>query len=172
MNTTVKENFVLDKFTAVDFLIYGSNKSLLLTDISWQEYELFLQDFEERAGWRLAFDEGKLEIMPPTLNHEKYSFNFQIFVVAYCEHFDLTVEGAGSTTFRRENIGKGIEPDKCFYVQSAKKIIGKNIPAKEYPMPDVAVEIDITTESLDKLPIYAALKVKEVWIYDGKKLSF
>ena len=39
-------------------------------------------------------------------------------------------------------------------------------------MPDIAVEVDITTESLDKFPIYSALKVPELWIYDGKNLSF
>jgi Uma2 family endonuclease len=172
MNTTVKENFVLDKFTAVDFLTNGSGRTILLHDISWEEYEVFLDDFAEKPGWKLAFNGGKLEIMPPTPEHEGYSFNFQLFVVAYCDIFDLDFEGRGSTTFRSKSLDKGIEPDECFYIQSAGKIIGKKIAAKDFPMPDVAVEIDITTESLDKLPIYAALKVNEVWIYNGKKLSF
>lgn len=172
MNTTVKENFVLDKFTAVDFLTNGSGRTILLHDISWKEYEVFLEDFAEKPGWKLAFNKGKLEIMPPTPEHEDYSYNFHNFILAYCERFDITHEGRGSTTFRSEVLKKGVEPDECFYIQNAGKIIGKKIPAKDFPMPDVAVEIDITTESLDKLPIYAALQVKEVWIYDGKKLSF
>lgn len=172
MNAALTENFVLDKFTAVDFLTSGSGRTVLLNDISWKEYENFLEDFAERPGWKLAFNGGKLEIMPPTPEHEGYSFNFQLFVVAYCDIFDLNFEGRGSTTFRSKNLKKGVEPDECFYIQSAEKIIGKKIPVKEYPMPDVAVEIDITTESLDKLPIYSALQVQEVWIYDGEKLAF
>ena len=59
MNTATTENFVLDNFTAVDFLA-GSGRTILLNDISWNEYEMFLKDFEERAGWRLAYDGGRL----------------------------------------------------------------------------------------------------------------
>ncbi len=170
MNTTVTESFVLDNFTAIDFLADG--RTILLNDVSWNEYELFLQDFEERAGWRLAYDKGKLEIMPPTPEHEEYSFSFQLFVVAYCDAFDLNIEGRGSATFRRKFLEKGVEPDECYYIQSAEKIAGKRLPTKDFPVPDVAVEIDVTTESLDKFPIYAALQVPEIWIYDGKTVSF
>lgn len=173
MSATVTENFVLDKFTAVDFLTNESGTGILLTDISWKEYETYLEDFAERSGWRLAYNEGKLEIMPPTYNHEKYSYSFAEFVRAYCDKFDLNLEGAGSTTFRRELLKKGVEPDECFYIQNAEKVIGKDFTEeKEYPVPDVAVEIDITTESLDKFPIYAALKVPEIWMFDGKELTF
>jgi len=170
MNTTT-ENFVLDNFTAVDFLS-NESRTILLNGISWNEYEMFLKDFEERAGWRLAYDGGRLEIIPPTPEHEEYSFSFQLFVVAYCEAFDLDFEGRGSATFRRQFFEKGVEPDECFYIQSAKKIAGKKLPTKNFPVPDIAVEVDVTTESLDKFPIYAALEVAEVWIYDGATVSF
>ena len=72
MNAAAAENFVLDNFTAIDFLANG--RTVLLNDVSWNEYEDFLRDFEKRAGWRLAYDGGKLEIMPPTYEHEYYSF--------------------------------------------------------------------------------------------------
>ena len=170
MNAAIAENFVLDNFTAVDFLANG--RTILLNDISWNEYEMFLKDFEERAGWRLAYNRGKLEIMPPTFEHDYYSFSFHDFIRAFCDEFDITLEGAGSTTFRRQFLEKGVEPDECFYIQSAEKIIGKKYSPKEYPMPDIAVEIDVTTESLDKFPIYAALEIAEVWIYDGETVSF
>lgn len=171
MNTVTAENFVLDNFTAVDFLA-KEGRTILLNDISWAEYEMFLKDFEERAGWRLAYDGGKLEIMPPTLEHEYHSFSFHDFVRACCDEFDLELVGARSTTFRREFLEKGVEPDECYYIQNAKKMIGSKFSSKEYPVPDVAVEIDVTTESLDKFPIYAALQVPEVWIYDGETVSF
>ena len=174
MSATMTENYVLDKFTAVDFLAGESGRAILLNDISWNEYETFLDDFAERAGWRLAYDGGKLEIMPPLMEHETPSRSIEIFVRAYCEHFDLILESAGSTTYRRKLKKKGVEPDACFYVQTANKIIGKKetLDPKNYPVPDIAVEIDITHGSLDKFPIYAALEVPEVWIYDGEKVSF
>lgn len=170
MNATITENFVLDKFTAIDFLADG--RTILLNDVSWAEYEVFLQDFEQRAGWRLAYDKGKLEIMPPTYEHEYHSFSFHNFVLAYCENFDLELVGARSTTFRSEPLKKGVEPDECYYIQNAKEAVERNFSSKKYLVPDIAVEIDVTTESLDKFPIYAALQVPEVWIYDGKTVSF
>lgn len=172
MSVIATDNFVLDKFTAVNFLTNETGRRILLNDVSWKEYEMFLEDFAEKAGWRLAYDKGKLEIMPPTSEHESYSFSIHDFVRAYCEAFDLNLEGRKSTTFRRDFLKKGLEPDECYYIQSAEKIIGKQIKSKEFPVPDLAVEIDVTTDSLDKFPIYSALKVPEVWIYDGKKVSF
>jgi Uma2 family endonuclease len=172
MGVAVNENFVLDKFTAINFLINESGRRILLNDVSWKEYEMFLEDFEEKPGWRLAYDEGKLEIMPPTYEHEYFGFTFHDFVRAYCDRFDIELIGARSTTFRRELVKKGVEPDECYYIQSAEKVIGKKFNAKEYPTPDIAVEVDITTDSIDKFPIYSALKVPEVWIYDGKKVTF
>jgi Uma2 family endonuclease len=59
-----------------------------------------------------------------------------------------------------------------FLCSKAEKIAGKRLPTKDFPVPDIAVEIYITTESLDKFPIHAALKVPEVWIYDGETISF
>ena len=172
MNTTATENFVIDKFTAAELLVGQSGRRILLNDISWTDYENFLEDFEQRAGWRLTFDTGRLEIMPPTIEHKRYSVTFNDFVRLYCLFFDIELESLGSTTFRSRSLGKGVEPDECFYIQNAGKISGKERISKPYPVPDIAVEVDITTESLDKFPIYAALKVAELWIFNGKELSF
>lgn len=173
MNTTTAENFVLDNFTAVDFLT-NENRTITLDGVSWGEYEMFLEDFEERRGWRLAYDGGKLEIMPPLIGHETPAVSVSMFIRAFCDHFDLTVEFAGSTTYRRQLKEKGVEPDECFYVQSADEIIGKikSLDPKNYPAPDVAFEVDITHGSLDKFPIYVAIGVPEIWIYDGSEVSF
>jgi len=171
--TTTAENFVLNNFTAVDFLT-NENRTILLDGVSWNEYEMFLEDFEKRPGWRLAYDGGKLEIMPPLMEHETPTISADMPIRAFCEHFDLTLESAGSTTFRRELKKKGVEPDDCFYIQSADKVIGKVklLDPKNYPAPDIAFEVDITHGSLDKFPIYAALEVAEVWIYDGEAVRF
>jgi Uma2 family endonuclease len=38
------------------------------------------------------------------------------------------------------------------------------------PPPDLAIEIDITSRSIPRLPIYSALGVPEIWRFDGKKM--
>lgn len=174
MSAIATDNFVLNKATAAEFLVNGSGGAILLKDISWEEYELFLEDFAEKSGWRLAYDTGNLEIMPPTFEHEFSSFSLGYFVSAYCEEFELEFVGAGSTTFRRAILKKGVEPDECFYIQSADQLLGKAklLDPKNYPMPDVAVEIDITHGSLDKFSIYAMLGIPEIWLYDGENLTF
>lgn len=166
---------VLDNFTAISFLANGSGvytKPILLKRITWREYECFLKEFEEKAGWKLAYDNGDLEIMPPLPEHEQPKDNFYYFVYEYCRHFDLPLETRGSMTFRGRKKVKGVEPDFCFYVQSHEKVAGLTIKPENYPIPDVAVEIDVTHGSLDKFKIYAALGVSELWVYSGKKVVF
>jgi len=66
----------------------------------------------------------------------------------------------------------GFEPDTCFYIQSAQRIHGKDeIDLAVDPPPDLVIEIDITHPSLDKLPIYAAIGVPEIWRYDGHTVT-
>ena len=75
-------------------------------------------------------------------------------------------------TFRREDLGRGFEPDSCFYVQNEENVSGKaHIDLASDPPPDLVVEVDITSPSLDKLPIYAQIGVPEVWRYDGGRLE-
>jgi Uma2 family endonuclease len=69
-------------------------------------------------------------------------------------------------------VTKGFEPDECFYIQHAELIQGKKkIDLTEDPPPDLVIEIDITSPSLSKFPIFAALGIPEVWRYDGTKVS-
>ena len=170
MSAVVSE---LQNVSIVDFLKNGNGRTVLLTGISWTEYEDFLRAFWEKTNLSLAYDNGKLEIMPKSPKHEEFSRLLSKFVFIYSEVFGLTVEERGSATFKRTRFQKGVEPDECFYIQNADSIIGlDNWELKGFPAPDVAVEVDLPTDSLDKFPIYAALEVGEIWIYDGEIISF
>jgi Uma2 family endonuclease len=88
------------------------------------------------------------------------------------EELDVPRLAFGSVTLRRELKSKGLEPDDCFYIQSQPLIAGKKrFDLSKDPPPDLAIEIDITSRSIPRLPIYAALGVPEIWRYDGKKLQ-
>jgi Uma2 family endonuclease len=85
----------------------------------------------------------------------------------------IKIKSAGSTTLKRKPITKGIEPDNCYYIQNEPLIRGKQeLDLTTDPAPDLAVEIDITSSSVNKLNIYAALDVAELWRYDGEVLKF
>ena len=66
-------------------------------------------------------------------------------------------------------MGRGLEPDECFYIRNQAAVKGKKrLDSTQDPPPDLVIEIDITSSSRDRLTAYAALGVPEIWRYDGK----
>jgi Uma2 family endonuclease len=157
-----------DYLEAIEHLPDGA--MLRLEDISWDEYEQLLDQLAEWRGMRVSYDRGRVEIMSPSFQHEKFIAFISGVGRVLAEEMDLTVEAAGATTYKQESLLKGSEGDESFYVQNATAIIGKRqIDLDIDPPPDVVVEVDITNESLSKFPIYAAFLVPEIWRYDGKQ---
>lgn len=158
-----------DYLEAIEHLPQGA--MLRLERITWNEYEQLLEEIDEHPGMRVSYNEGRVEIMSPTHEHEMYKDFCTSLARILSEELSVPVETAGSTTYKREQLMKGAEPDGSFYVQNARAIIGigkRNIDLSIDPPPDVVVEIDITSESLGKFPIYAAFGVPEIWRYDGE----
>lgn len=150
-----------------------SGALLRLQDVSWDEYEYLLTQMEAHSGHRLTYDRGRLTIMSPRHDHEHYKEFVLRLVHVLAEETGSPLETGGSTTFKNKALAQGVEPDTCFYVQSAARIIGNLTPdLKTDPPPDVVVEVDTTNFSLDKFHIYAALGVPEIWRYDGKEARF
>jgi Uma2 family endonuclease len=146
-------------------------QKVILEGISWETYEMLLADNDNRRVPRLAYDRGVLEAMSPSIEHERVARNIAVVVTVVAEEMGVDVFDAGSTTFRREDLKRGFEPDGCFYVQNERRIRGKQrIDLTVDPPPDLVIEVDITSPSLDKLPIYAQIGVPEVWRHDGEKL--
>lgn len=149
-----------------------SDQRLILHGISWATYERLLADYQDSHAAHLAYDQGVLEIMVLSLEHERLKHTLATLVEVLAEEMGIDVDGVGSTTFHREDLAKGFEPDACFYIQRAEQVAGKKrIDLTEDPPPDLVIEIDITSPSLDKFPIYAQIGVPEVWRYEGQTLS-
>jgi Uma2 family endonuclease len=143
---------------------------IVLENITWDVYERLLDAHRDRSVPRFTYDRGSLEIMSPSPEHERLKHVVALFVEVVAEELSINVEGFGSTTFRREDLQRGFEPDACFYVQSAGRIRGKTeLDLTVDPPPDVVIEIDLTSPSLAKFPIFAQLGVPEVWRYDGRR---
>ncbi|ODH01861.1 hypothetical protein A4S05_26740 [Nostoc sp. KVJ20] len=145
----------------------------VLHNISWETFEALLRDTGEDRGSRFAYDCGVLEIMTPLFEHENPKSNFGNFIIALAEELGIELRSAGSTTLKRKILNRGIEPDTCYYIQNELAIRGKQtLDLENDPPPDLAVEIDITSSSVNKLGIYSALGVTELWRYDGQDLKF
>ena len=134
------------------------------------DYESWLEDVSGRPSLRVSYDCGRLEIMSPLPEHEEYARFIESLVRILSEELDLKVQSYGSATWKRQKLARGAEPDGCYYVRNAGRVIGKRrFDLDSDPPPDLVVEIDVTNESLSKFPIYAALSVPEIWRYDGSK---
>lgn len=137
-----------------------------LSGISWQTYERLLAELSDRR-LRLTYYRGNLEIMAPSPEHEFYKTIMGRFVETLAEELEVKIYPLGSTTFKRPELS-GAEPDECFYIQNRQLVQGKKrLDLNEDPPPDLVVEIDITSSSENRLPVYADLGVMEVWRYNG-----
>ncbi|HEV8604932.1 MAG TPA: Uma2 family endonuclease [Tepidisphaeraceae bacterium] len=142
----------------------------VLDNVSWDFYERLLKEIGNRPI-RVTFDNGMLEIMAPLSEHEipRGFLGWMIKTLALLTNRPMI--SGGSTTFRRREKQKGLEPDDCFFFESSPKMQRvKRWNPKVHPPPDLAVEIDIFSRSIDREPIYVALGVRELWRYDGQNL--
>ncbi len=145
--------------------------TLILTDVPWEEYEQLLADLGDKYSARITYDNGRLEAMSPSSKHENFTRMIERLAHVIAEEADATLESLGSTTYKQEWLARGVEPDGCFYVQNAARIIGRDrIDLSIDPPPDIVVEIDISHESTNKLAIYAGMGVPELWRYADPRM--
>ena len=156
-----------DYLEAVAHLPAGA--TLRIDDVPWEEYEQLLAGLGEGYAVRIFYDQGRMEIMGPAYMHEKPKGVIHRLVDALSDELDIDVESLGSTTLKVEMRAKGAEPDDCFYIQNAPLVIGKDDLNLEHdPPPDLVVEVDRTSASLNKFAIYAGPGVPEIWRLVGK----
>jgi Uma2 family endonuclease len=144
-----------------------------LSCVDWKEYSRFLYLFADRPGYRLTYDRGELEIMSPLLFHENDGQFLGQLVITLTQELGWEVTPGGSVTIRRRKRQRGLEPDECYWIANANRVAGRRrLDLRTDPPPDLAIEIDATRSSLDRLSIYASLGVPEVWHLQENVLTF
>jgi len=134
-------------------LVHDDEHSVRLA-ASWRDYASLLRQRGESSQPRLTFADGVLEVMRTSFEHEVISRAISTLVATYCDVRDIEYTGVGRWTLTSKQLGMGLEPDECF-------VFGPRGSAK---VPDLAIEV-VWTERLDKLPLYRALGVREVWVW-------
>lgn len=142
-----------------------------LYDIGWEFYERFLEETRNQRV-RHVYDDGVLTIMSPIGSpHEWNKKLIGRLVETLTDELGIPIRSAGAWTLRSAEVLKGGEPDESYYIGNEARVRGKReLSLEDDSPPDLIVEIDITSPSLDLLPIFAALGVPEVWVYDGTDL--
>ncbi len=145
---------------------------VLLHNISWQQFENILVELGETRGSRVAYCDGTLEITAPLAENEYYKEVISEAIQEYAYTAQIDYESLGSTTWRKQLKMAGLEPDNCFYFQNEPLIRGQlEYDLSQDPPPDLALEIDLTSKSLGRFPIYTRLGVPEIWSYEDGKIT-
>ncbi|WP_434045142.1 MULTISPECIES: Uma2 family endonuclease [Sorangium] len=132
----------------------AGEQRFVIQGVPWNTY-VRLRDELDTPGLRMTFCEGTLELMSPSIDHEAAKKSIARLVEIFALERDVPLHGYGSTTFRREAKSRGLEPDECYCLGG---------PLKE--IPDIAIEVVLTSGGLDKLPVYSGLGVREVWFWE------
>jgi Uma2 family endonuclease len=150
-------------------LVVHPGQRIQLQKINWNEFEAILDELGDKRACRIAYSDGVLEIRMPLAEHEVDKELIGDMVKILLEELDIDNECFGSTTFKRQDVAKGIEPDQCFYVENHAVMIGKRrVDLTVDPPPDLAIEVDVTSKT--GLDAYQSLGVPELWCLEGGQL--
>jgi Uma2 family endonuclease len=154
-------------FHVVDLLPHG--QTLRIQGVTWDDYVLFdnYRTEQNRDGIKITYSKGVLEFMPPSFFHERIAARIAECVKSLADACELEYVFGGNTTFARKDLDAGLEPDGCFYIRNWEAVVdGRDIDLSVQPPPDLAIEVDRYSSSLDKFSIYAELGVPEIWRFD------
>ena len=136
---------------------------VLLENISWKTYCAILEDIGDSAI-RLTYDRGLLEIEMPSSHHEMIKDFLAHLIATTLDALEIDYIGVGSTTWRREDLQRGAEPDTCFYIRHATQLRGRvDLDLNTDPPPDLVIEIDHSHSTINKMDLYEALGIPEIW---------
>lgn len=127
---------------------------LTLYGVSWEQFEAIdavLADFPEI---RLTYLDGILDIMSPLSDeHEDTKSTISLLVEVYFRMRSLRFYMRGSPTLGSKELGSRCEPDNSYNLGTKKEI------------PDLVLEVVITSGDVNKLEKYRRIGVAEVWFW-------
>jgi Uma2 family endonuclease len=145
---------------------------MVLENVSW---DTFVALAEERRGSvpRMTYNEGVLEMMNPKRKHENIGRLIGRMIEAYSEIKGIEILSVASVTVKRSDLKKAYEADESYYVTNIDRVLEKEeLDFEVDPAPDLVVEVELTSSAIDKLELFAAMQVREVWRHDGNSVQF
>jgi Uma2 family endonuclease len=147
-----------------------AEQRLRLSDIPWETFVTYSDGLGPRHV-RVTYDRGEMEVTTLSSRHENRKKWLSRLVEALTEEMEIDIASFGSMTCRREDLLRGLEPDDCYWIKHEPQVRGREeLNLETDPPPDLALEIEISRSTLNRLAIYAALRVPEVWRFDGETL--
>jgi Uma2 family endonuclease len=143
----------------------------LLHNVPWETYQS-LRAANPSGHLRMTYDSGELEIMSPSGQHRRISYLLGRMIDQWTLLKGIEVGGGRNTTFSREDLLKGLEPDNCYWITNELVMRDRDeVDLTIDPPPDLAIEVDISRSSISKMPIYQSLGVPELWRWQFDELE-
>lgn len=130
-----------------------------LYGVSWEQFEVIESALLGIAGVRLTYLDGTLDIMTPSPEHEDSKITIGLLLEAYLREKGIRFYGRGGPTLGSRAVGARGEPDESYNLETKKDV------------PDIAIEVVITSGGVDKLEKYKRWRVPEVWFWQKGQLS-
>jgi Uma2 family endonuclease len=132
---------------------------LALSGISWSKFEEIEAAFSDIAGVRFIYLDGVLEIMTLSPEHEDTKSTIGLLLEAYMREQEIRFYTRGSATLGSQEIGGRKEPDESYNLETKKAI------------PDLVIEVILTSGAIDKLELYKRIGIPEVWFWEDGVLQ-
>jgi Uma2 family endonuclease len=161
--------------TAHDATAAGETR-ILVAGVPWDFYSRFVDGLPAWSKVRAAYDGRDMEIMVKGPMHEDFRGLLGRFVEEVAAESGIRFLGLGETTWKRRDVERGLESGQCYYFEPSKIAIAKAALKRKdndvagYPNPDLAIEVDLSPSLVDRPAIYAALRVPEIWRFNGEAL--
>ncbi len=138
---------------------YADGSRFTLYNVSWEQYVTIREALDDRPGLRITYLEGTLELMSPSSTHERFKTNIARLLELWAVIRGVRIHGLGSTTYKNERMERALEPDECYFI------------GQEGDVPDIALEVALSSGGLPKLEVYRGLGVREVWFWRKGRLE-
>jgi Uma2 family endonuclease len=151
----------------------AGDQRIVIRGVGRHVYQCLSRAIGEGQHVRLAYDGKDLELMTTGHLHERYKELLGQIVTVVTLALDIDRERTGETTWDSDDAERGLQADLSYYFDAEKLRVARDAFARksknpaDYPSPDLAIEIDVSPPEVDRQAIYAALRVAEVWRFDG-----
>ena len=144
----------------------------IVEGVTWQDY-LKLMDATPDFSLPHTYDEGTLEMMSPRKDHDWVAKLIGRMIEALTLDLDIPIQSTRSTSLRSAGRGGGLQPDQSYYIANEPRVRCKDTYDPEHdPPPDLVIEVDVTSSSVPRMPVFAKIGVPELWRCKRDRIQF
>ena len=151
--------------------IVAPEPRIVIPGLSYGQYTTIAGALTGQKNLKLVFIDGRLTLLSPTRRHEWSNRRLDHLIIAVADGCGILWEDAGSATYRREDVGVGVEGDGTYYFGPHAEVMkgSKDIDLATQPPPDLAIEVEVTHPAGDAVSVWGRLGVPEVWRFDARR---